>query len=88
MGRRNKTVAAMRHAVAADDPVLGGRLLADAGAPRVWLQEGSDQLEADRLLTDAAVAGDVRLAFVRSSRRRSEATSLRRAGPSRLPHLG
>ena len=66
MGRRNKTVAAMRHAVAADDPVLGGRLLADAGAPRVWLQEGADQLlAADRLLTDAAVAGDVRLAFVR-----------------------
>ena len=66
MARRNKTVAAMRHAVAADDPVLGGRLLADAGAPRVWLQQGADQLlAADRLLTDAAVAVDVRLALVR-----------------------
>lgn len=66
MGRRNKTVAAMRHAVAADDPVLGGRLLADAGAPRVWLQQGADQLlAADRMLSDAAVAADVRLALVR-----------------------
>lgn len=66
MARRNKTVVAMRHAVAADDPVLGGRLLADAGAPRVWLEQGADQLlAADRLLTDAAVAIDVRLALVR-----------------------
>ena len=66
MGQRHQTVAAMHHAVAADDPVLAGRLLAEAGAPRVWLQEGADQLlAADRLLTDRAVEADVRLALVR-----------------------
>ena len=66
MGERQHTVSAMHHAVAADDSVLAGRLLADAGAPRVWLQEGADQLlAADRLLTDRAVAADVRLALVR-----------------------
>ena len=66
MAQRQQTVAAMHHAVAADDPVLAGRLLAEAGAPRVWLQEGADQLlAANRLLTDRAVAADVRLTLVR-----------------------
>ena len=66
MARRGETVAGMRHAVAADDPELAGRILIDAGGLGVWLRQGADQLiAADRLLTERTVASDPRLALVR-----------------------
>ena len=66
LARRGETVSAMRHAAAADDPALVGRILMDAGGLRLWLQQGVDRLvEADRQLTEDAIARHPRLALVR-----------------------
>ena len=56
----------MRHAAAADDPALVGRILMDAGGLRLWLHQGVDRLvEADQQLTEDAIAKHPRLALVR-----------------------
>ena len=66
LARRGETVSAMRHAAAADDPELVGRILIDAGGLRLWLHQGVDRLvEADRQLSDEAIAMQPRLALVR-----------------------
>ena len=66
LARRGETVSAMRHAAAADDPGLVGRILIDAGGLRLWLHQGVDRLvEADRQLTEDAIAEHPRLALVR-----------------------
>ena len=66
LARRAETVSAMRHAAAADDPGLVARILIDAGGLRLWLHQGVDRLvEADRQLTEAAIAEHPRLALVR-----------------------
>lgn len=66
LARRGETVAGMRHAVAADDPELAARILIEGGGLAVWLARGSEELlAADRLLTERAIASDVRLALVR-----------------------
>ena len=64
--RRGETVAGMRHAVEAGEPGLAGRILEDAGGVRLWIQQGTNQLQAaDRLLTEEIVAERPRLALVR-----------------------
>ncbi len=66
LARRGETVAAMRHGAEAMDAGLVGRILADAGAVRLWLEEGTDRLvAADRYLTEEAVAAHPRLGLVR-----------------------
>ena len=66
LARRGDTIAAMRHASEAGDPVLVGQTLLDAGAIRLWVQEGGDRLVvADRYLTDEAVEAHPQLALVR-----------------------
>ena len=66
LARRGETVSAMRHAAAADDPGLVGQILIDAGGLRIWLHQGVDRLvEADRQLTEDAIAGHPRLDLVR-----------------------
>ncbi|MYD96940.1 MAG: hypothetical protein F4X98_06090 [Gammaproteobacteria bacterium] len=66
LSRRGETVAAMRHAVAAGDTVLAGRILVEAGGLRLWLREGLGLLQAtDRFLTATMIARDPRLALVR-----------------------
>ena len=64
--RRDETVAGMRHAVEAGEPGLAGRILEDAGGARMWIRQGSVQLQAaDRLLSEEIVAERPRLALVR-----------------------
>ena len=64
--RRGETVAGMRHAVEAGEPGLAGRILEDAGGARMWIRQGSVQLQAaDRLLSEEIVAERPRLALVR-----------------------
>ena len=64
--RRGETVAGMRHAVEAGEPGLAGRILEDAGGARMWIRQGSVQLQAaDRLLSEEIVTERPRLALVR-----------------------
>ena len=66
LARRGEILAAVRHASAAADPELAGRIAADAGGVRLWLREGADRLLAvDRFLTAEVLAHHPGLAFVR-----------------------
>ena len=66
LGRRGDTVAAMRHAVEAGEPVLAGELLERAGGVRLWIRQGIVQLQAaDRWLSEDVISMRPRLALVR-----------------------
>ena len=67
LARRGHTVAAMRHAVEANDPDLAGRILVDAGGVMWWLREGGGNalVAADSLLPLTTVASEPRLAMTR-----------------------
>lgn len=67
LARRGHTVAALRHAAEARDPALSGRILTDAGGLRLWLRAGTgSQLDADRCLSEEALASHPELAFWRA----------------------
>ena len=61
LARRGDTVAAMRHATAAGEPDLTGRILEDAGAMRLWLTEGVGRLRA----VDHYLTADIRAQYPR-----------------------
>ena len=66
LGRRGRTVDAMRHAVEAGEPALAGDIVENAGGVRLYHREGAVQFQAaHRLLTEDAVAARPRLALVR-----------------------
>ena len=66
LASRGDTVAAMRHAAEAGEPELVGRILADAGAIRLWFTEGAGRLVvAERYLTDSVLGSFPALALVR-----------------------
>ena len=63
---RDDTVAAMRHATAADDPYLAGELFERGGGVRLWLREGVARYRAaNELLQDDVVAASPRLKLAR-----------------------
>ena len=64
--QRDQTVAAMRHAVEAEEPALAGDILERAGGGRLILRDGTAQfLAADRWLSEAVIAERPRLALAR-----------------------
>ncbi len=66
LGRRGRTVDAMRHAVEAGEPGLAGDIVEAAGGARLYHREGAVQLQAaHRLLAEDIVAARPRLALVR-----------------------
>ena len=66
LGRRGDTVAAMRHAVEAGEPVLAGEILERVGGVRLWIRQGIVQLQgADRWLREEVISMRPRLALVR-----------------------
>ena len=66
LAARGDVVAAQRHAAAAGDAELVGRILTEAGGIRLWLREGADRLvAAERYLSDETLAAYPQLALVR-----------------------
>ena len=66
LGGRGDTVAAMRHAVEAGEPVLAGEILERVGGVRLWIRQGIVQLlAADRWLSEEVISMRPRLALVR-----------------------
>ena len=64
--RRGQTVASMRHAVEAGEPVFAGEILERAGGVRMLLREGTVQFQAaDRWLNEDVIGARPRLALVR-----------------------
>ncbi len=55
LSRRSETLLAMRHAVEAGDTGLGGEILEDAGALRLWIRHGTVEFQAAVDLLDEAV---------------------------------
>ena len=67
LARRGHTVDAMRHATAAGDRPLAGRLFLDSGGLQRWVHEGTDRLiAASRLLDEDSIAAEPRLALARA----------------------
>ena len=66
LGRRGRTVDAIRHAVEAGEPALAGDIVEAAGGVRLYHREGVVQFQAaHRLLAEDVVAARPRLALVR-----------------------
>lgn len=66
LARRGQTVQAMRHAIDGNDPSLAGEILQRAGGVRLYTRQGAAQLlDANRLLTEDAIARWPRLKLVR-----------------------
>lgn len=66
LGARGDVVGGVRHAVEADDPVLAGRILEEAGGIRFWLTAGMRRTrDADRLLPEAVLHRFPRLVLAR-----------------------
>ena len=66
LARRGDVVAAVRHASEADDALLTGRILEDAGGLRLWLREGTyTMLMVSRYLNEAIGSAYPRLALLR-----------------------
>ncbi len=66
LARRGQVVAALRHAVEADDADLLGRIAEAQGGIRLWMEQGLEALRAvDNLLSEPIRASYPRLALVR-----------------------
>ena len=66
LAARGEVVGATRHAAAAGDAELVGRILTEAGGVRLWLREGADRLMAAvRYVNDDTLSAYPELAMVR-----------------------
>ena len=66
LAARGDVLAATRHAAAAGDGKLVGRILTEAGGVRLWLREGADRLvAAAQYMTDDTLAAYPELALMR-----------------------
>ena len=66
LAARDDVVGAARHAAAAGDGQLVGRILTEAGGIRLWLREGADRLlAAARYMSDDTLAAYPELTLVR-----------------------